>query len=1109
MASEEPEEAAEAPPAAAARENAQQPPPTPPQGSATSNERPTPPSTPPQGSAAPEAPPSEPEAVTTDAPPKPHEDWRVKVYRLNDEGQWDDRGTGRVSLAGARVRVVSEAPAQPRDVLLSSVPRGPSPVSRQGENILTWDACRGDDGLALAGDQRSLRNGETACVALSFQEARGCEAVLAKLLFAIAARPASPPHDDPGPPGADPSSLEPRPETVAEDESASHARAFLAHVLGARGAGVASALETAARRAPLEWRALPTPAHGVALDEWACTLARAATSLAAKERYAATLLADDALLLRQFTACFDDAEDADDVETLRKLADVAKLVVLLNEPPLVEALLDRPLFEPFLGALEYAADLKRRPDASVEVPPESPLRQDRQNARQAIADCGEDESDDGNLERRNTLDSNATREALSGEPRTAKAARRVPLRHLALRASQMREVLPITDPVLKARVVQNFRATVLREASLRPGMDESQFGALHALVFHNNNDILRRLHVDTDYLQRIVDLAGGAPVPDDLKSDLDDDNDEVFSKPRLDALRFLREMVALSRNAQPSARDALYRHLFVEADLYGALAAAFADCGASAALAPSSARQRAARLCCAEVVTTALRVDAASLRRDSVARPPPAPPAWYAKQANKASEGQPAKKRARLQSDTSTPCLFGLLRCLALHDNDAATRLHAADACRLVLDAGAPDDSEGDEFLAEFYEHYMPWLVEPLYDCGVDGDKVARGPACAYACEILAHCVRAHRYRMKYFVLRHNVAGRVVTCLEAAVAVGDKPLQLAALRFVRACVGAKDDFYARYLVKNGSLAPVLKLLASDVEVAPTARLQPGDSLVTSAVAELAEFVRAENVKGLVAHLVEQHSGALSRSSTHRPLLEGLETRHAQNRDLVARAGRSATNDEPSQVQRERRARITAEDEAEAYFDDDDDDDLDDGSSDDDASAASSSDGSSSVDSNRSPLHASAAMERRLDKMRSGTPPTEDDSSDEASSDGSRGTSPRRSPGRRRAKRKPPLVGVAPSTKKRREDSSVSSDSSDDDDSFRPPQRPESPMAPVVFGGGAGRFASPAFGRHAPAPLVVKKIEWSPDRAAAADGFARAASPPRPPTEVEANNNNGS
>ena len=104
-------------------------------------------------------------------------------------------------------------------------------------------------------------------------------------------------------------------------------------------------------------------------------------------------------------------QDADDVKTLRKLADVAKLVVLLNEPPLVEALLDQPLFEPFLGALEYAADLKQRPDASDEDPPESPLKKDRQAAREAVAKCtnGEDESDDGLLERRNTLDSNATR----------------------------------------------------------------------------------------------------------------------------------------------------------------------------------------------------------------------------------------------------------------------------------------------------------------------------------------------------------------------------------------------------------------------------------------------------------------------------------------------------------------------------------------------------------------------------------------------------------------------------------------------------------------------------------------------------------------------------
>ena len=60
--------------------------------------------------------------------------------------------------------------------------------------------------------------------------------------------------------------------------------------------------------------------------------------------------------------------------------------------------------------------------------PKVRLKKDRQAAREAVAKCtnGEDESDDGLLERRNTLDSNATREALPGEPRTAKQARRVP-----------------------------------------------------------------------------------------------------------------------------------------------------------------------------------------------------------------------------------------------------------------------------------------------------------------------------------------------------------------------------------------------------------------------------------------------------------------------------------------------------------------------------------------------------------------------------------------------------------------------------------------------------------------------------------------------------------
>ena len=125
-------------------------------------------------------------------------------------------------------------------------------------------------------------------------------------------------------------------------------------------------------------------------------------------------------------------------------------------------------------------------------------------------------------------------------------------------------------------------------------------------------------------------------------------------------------------------------------------------------------------------------------------------------------------------------------------------------------------------------------------------------------------------------------------------------------------------------MKNGSLGPALRLLAPP-DAAPAVegrppRLHPGDSLVTSAVAELAEFVRAENVKSLVAHLVEVHGDALRRSPLHRPLLEGLETRHAQNRDVLERASRGlpATEDQRmTSAQLERQRRIATEDQDEA------------------------------------------------------------------------------------------------------------------------------------------------------------------------------------------------
>ena len=71
-----------------------------------------------------------------------------------------------------------------------------------------------------------------------------------------------------------------------------------------------------------------------------------------------------------------------------------------------------------------------------------------------------------------------------------------------------------------------------------------------------------------------------------------------------------------------------------------------------------------------------------------------------------------------------------------------------------------------------------------------------------HVCELLSFCVQKHSYRIKYFILRNNVLTKVLKLARHR----DKCLVLAALRFLRTCIGLKDEFYNRYIAKNRCLA---------------------------------------------------------------------------------------------------------------------------------------------------------------------------------------------------------------------------------------------------------------------------------------------------------------
>lgn len=778
-------------------------------------------------------------------PPPPQDEesgrWRVKVYRLNGDGQWDDCGTGLACLNSSTIRVDREAKGdEDGNVVVSSPILSSDTYQKQGDNIVTWDSA------ARFGSDSS-REAEKTSVALSFHEREDCSQFWERVLSVQAAATRQQSSSGGGGGGGAAANSPDAEDGESVHRAFSYAqqvRVLLLHILGARGEDVdidsSSPLDT--------WPPLPSPRSCEAVETWASLLGRALPSPQGREKYGRELFGEKQSLLREFLVSYlNDAEDLDDVEGLRASADAAKLVVFLNYAPLTELIVDDlELYSGMLGALEYAADLKR--------------------------ESGEDDDDDDQR-----------------QPKTASAARRVPYRDLALRASKMKQVVPITDVGLKKLISQHFRASILRDALLRPGGEMAQLSVLHTLIHFDGDGILERLYHKTDYLSRVI-------------SRLESPTDCVA------ALKFLSEMTKLAKDTRDLVREQLYSYAVDRAKLFEALAAILTATG--------DPHHVAAVL---DVTSAVVEFSPCLLRRHSL-RPEcrvPEPPPWIL-------EHQQIDDSST-KNDGELSLLYWL--CKLCGDANAQISDRACLAVRRCLDVDTMLDAEREAVLSMLYEqHYVEWIAAPLFLSGDDVESNTNHNRASRqrqinACDLLAYCVAAHTYRIKYFLMKSRVASRIVALASSSSAnLSRRPVQLAAIRFLRSCVGARDDFFCRYLIKNASLAPIVSLLAD---------ASSEDTMVTSAVAEMCEFVRFHNLKPLVEHLVTSHADKLSRSATHAWLLEGLRARHAQNQEAPMDAYHSSGFGQarggapppppppPPQAARER-----AEDREEAYFEED-------------------------------------------------------------------------------------------------------------------------------------------------------------------------------------------
>ncbi|NXE35783.1 P4R3B phosphatase, partial [Ptilorrhoa leucosticta] len=203
------------------------------------------------------------------------------------------------------------------------------------------------------------------------------------------------------------------------------------------------------------------------------------------------------------------------------------------------------------------------------------------------------------------------------------------------------------------------------------------------------------------------------------------------------------------------------------------------------------------------------------------------------------------------------------------------------------------------EFLDIFYDRYIHVLTAPLladtseewYEIATElsvhrqyiiyffvqlkaliflVDNYQTAEILASVLELLSFCVERHKYHMKIYIINKDLLRRALVLMKSKY----KFLALCALRFMRRIIGLKDELYNRYITLGNLFEPVVNAVLDN---------RNRCNLLKSALMELFEFIRMEDIQVLIVHIVENFSDALE-SVKYIHTFQGLKTKYEQEKD---------------------------------------------------------------------------------------------------------------------------------------------------------------------------------------------------------------------------------
>ncbi|XP_039067862.1 serine/threonine-protein phosphatase 4 regulatory subunit 3-like isoform X2 [Hibiscus syriacus] len=370
-----------------------------------------------------------------------------------------------------------------------------------------------------------------------------------------------------------------------------------------------------------------------------------------------------------------------------------------------------------------------------------------------------------------------------------------------LKEHVFKEAIPIKNPLALSKIHQTYRIGYLKDVVLAKILDEATAASLNSIIHSNNAIVISILKDDSTFIQ-------------DLFARLRSPTTSTESKKNL--VNFLHEFCNLSKNLQMVQLHRLFRD-FINEGIFDIIADVLQSPDKKLVLTGT------------DILILFLNQDP-NLLRSYVVR----------------QEGIP---------------LLGLLVKGMVTDFGETMHCQFLEILRSLLDSFTLSGAQRERIIDIFYEKHLGQLIDVIIlacssdeackstckstrNAGrVESQNNTKPEILLSICELLCFCVLHHSYGIKCNFLLNNVIDKVLLLTRRR----EKYLVVAAVRFVRTILSCHDEHLINHFVKNNLLKPVI-----DAFVANGNRY----NVLNSAVLELFEYIRKENLKLLVRYVVD-------------------------------------------------------------------------------------------------------------------------------------------------------------------------------------------------------------------------------------------------------------